>query len=52
MDNHSVVKWHEVAQTFAMVDYVRAMIAKNSFKYGKYGSFELCFLLLIVSNNA
>ena len=27
--SNSVVKWHEVAQTFEMVDYVREMTAKK-----------------------
>ena len=31
---------HEVAQTFAIVEYVREMIAKKSNKCGEYGSFR------------
>ena len=43
--NHSVLKWYEAAQTFAVADYAREMAAKKSFKNGKSGSFEhLLFL--------
>ena len=27
--NHSVVKWHKVAQTVAVIDFVRETAAKN-----------------------
>ena len=37
--SHSVVKLHEAAQMFMMVDYVREMTEKNSRKNGEYGSF-------------
>ena len=44
---HPVVKWHEVAQTFGMVDDKIEMTAKNSCNNGTYGSFEhLLFLVL------
>ena len=36
----SVVKWHEVAQTFAVVHFIREMSAKKSCKHDKYGSYE------------
>ena len=43
--NHSLVKWHKVAQTFTLADYVLDMTAKESGKYGRYVSFEhLLFL--------
>ena len=29
--------WHEVAKTFALLDYVREMPAKKSCKYSRYG---------------
>ena len=35
-----------------MVDYIREMTVKKSFKYGEYGSFEhLLFLLLYVTTD-
>ena len=37
---HSVIKWHEVSFTFAMVDYVREMAASKLCKYSQCGSFE------------
>ena len=40
MCSHSVVKWHEIYQTFAMSDYVRKTTAKKSFKYRKYRLLE------------
>ena len=41
-----VVKLHEAAQMFVMVDYVTKMTSKMSCKHGKYGLFEhLLFLL-------
>ena len=44
---HSVVKWHEVAQTLAMEDFVRKMSAKLSAKYGEDGLFgNLLFLIV------
>ena len=44
-------KWHEVAHTFARVDYVRQMSSKKSCNYGKHGLLSICpccfyFLLL------
>ena len=43
--NNSIVKWHAVANSFVMVDYVREMTAKESCQYGEYESFEhLLFL--------
>ena len=48
---HSVVKWHEVAQAFMMVDYVREITAKESCKYGEYGLFEhLLFFCFVCCN--
>ena len=44
--NYSVVKWHEVTKTFAMVDCVHEITAWNSRKCSEYGLFE--HLLLIV----
>ena len=38
--NHSVVGWHEIAKTFAMIDYFREMTAEHFSHYGEYGSFE------------
>ena len=35
-----VVKWNEVARTFAVVEYVWEMTSKKSCKYGEYRSFE------------
>ena len=46
---YSVVNWHEVAQTFTEVEYVREMMVKKSCKYGEHELFEH-LLLLIVSN--
>ena len=36
-------KWHEVAQTFVMADYVRMLTAEMSFKYCEYGLVSICF---------
>ena len=41
------IKWHEVAWTFVMADYVREMRAKNVCKYGNYGSFEHLLFLCV-----
>ena len=38
--NYSLAKWHDLAQTFAMVDYVREMTAKKYCKNGGNGSLE------------
>ena len=48
MSNHSVVKWHDLAKMFVIVDYVREMTAKKSSKYGVYGLFEPLLLLLYI----
>ena len=48
MCNHPVIKWHEIAQTFSEVDYVRKVIAKKHCKYGEYGSFEHSALLVLI----
>ena len=37
---HSKVIYHEVAPTFAVVDFVHEMTAKKSCKYSEYVSFE------------
>ena len=39
MCSHSVVKLQETTRMFAMVDYVRNMTVKKSWKYAEYGSF-------------
>ena len=45
MCSHSVLKLHEATEMFVMVDYVKEMTVKKSYKYGEYGSFEhLLFL--------
>ena len=44
--SHPVVKWHEVAQTFAVVDYVREMTKETACNYGEYGSVEHVLYLL------
>ena len=46
--SHSVVKWHEVAQTYALVASVRGMPSKT-FKNDEYGSFEHLLFLLVYS---
>ena len=47
---YSVVKWSEVAWTFAMTDYVREMTANKSQKYFKIELFEhLLFLCRIIT---
>ena len=33
-------KWHAVAWTLTVVDYVREAAGSKSGKYGEYGSFE------------
>ena len=38
--NKPVVKWQEVAETFATISYVKETTAESSCKYGKYGSYE------------
>ena len=43
--SYSVVKLHEVAKSFPVVDDVGKMTAKKSFKYGECGSFA-CLLFL------
>ena len=47
--SRSVVKWHEVAQTFSVIDHVREMTSKKTCMYGEYGLcecrlFMLCFV--------
>ena len=54
--SHCVVKLHEAAQLFMMVDYVRKMTVKKSCKYGEYGLFErllfsFCMLLMKLKLN-
>ena len=39
---------HEVAQTFAMVDHARQMIAKKSCRYGQHKSFQRLLSLLLL----
>ena len=34
------MKWHEEAQIFVMVDFVREMNVKKSCENGRYGSFK------------
>ena len=45
--NHSVIKLHEETQMFTMVDFVRKMTVKKSYKYGEYRLFEHLLLLLL-----
>ena len=49
MCRNSVVKLHEAAQMFMIVDYVREMTVKKSCKYKEYGSLgHLLFLLFLL----
>ena len=41
-----LVKCHEIACTFPVVDYVREVTAKKSFKFGEYGLCEQFLFLL------
>ena len=43
--SHSVAKLHEVTEMFVMVDYVREMVEKKSWKYCEYRSFEHLLVL-------
>ena len=47
--SYSVVKWHEVTNTFAMDVYVREIAAKKSCKYGEHGSFVILLFMYSVS---
>ena len=40
-----MLKLHETAQMFVIVDYVRKKTVKKSCKYGEYGSFEYLLFL-------
>ena len=40
------IKWHMVAQAFAVVKYVREIAAKKSSECNEYGSFEYLLFLL------
>ena len=45
----AIILWHEVAQTFAVVDYVRIMTAEKPCKEGESESFEhLLFVFVIM----
>ena len=43
--SHSVVKLREATQMFLLVDNVKGMTSKKSFKYGECGSFDYFIIL-------
>ena len=47
LGSHSVVKWHEAAQTFAVVYHVKEVTSNKTCQYGEYGSFEQLLFLFI-----